>query len=89
MVRNRYISDGIHSDRETDQMRTLLIDDRDILSPTIAVFIILLQPSNLFSTPPPLTSVVHTILSFTSKMNRVRLVSLFGGLRVDEVHRIS
>ena len=59
------LSDDILSGMEVNQMRTLLIDDRDILSPTIAVFIILLQPSNLFSTPPPLTSVVHTILSFS------------------------
>lgn len=43
MVRNRYISDGIHSDRETDQMRTLLIDARDTLS------LVITAPSIIFS----------------------------------------
>ena len=60
-------------------MQTLLIDARDTLSPAITTSSVLIQASNLLSTPQLLTSVARTTSLFTPKIDRVRLVTPSGG----------
>ena len=63
------ISDDILSAMDEDQMRTLLIDARNKISPATPAPSVFVQPSNLFTLPLPLSSPAPTSSTlFTSPL---------------------
>ena len=66
--------DDVLSEMATDQMQTLLIDARDILSSAVPSPAVSVQPTTLFFTTQLLTSAVP-IIYLTPKKDRVRSVA--------------